>query len=161
MGLTQDMDWLTRVQDGFDYSGKEFILEMARFWESRPTFSEEKQQWEINGLLWGVQIFFCVTFHLFHTDVMPPDENQEHANNSIFTNMVANLAVSTARWTTCLADGQAASEQEIPDEWMDKMKNLVFLYNADKEYHEEFEGFDEQYTSGKSGKHRTLGLDLD
>ncbi len=79
---------------------------------------------------------------------MPPDENQEHANNSIFTNMVANMAVSTARWTTCLALGEDASEEEVPDEWLDKMRNLVFLYNEEKEYHEEFEGFDEQYTTG-------------
>ena len=81
---------------------------------------------------------------------MPPDENQEHANNSVFTNMVANLAVNTARWTTCLISGEATSEAQVPDDWLDKMKNLVFLYNAEKEYHEEFEGFDEQFTTGES-----------
>lgn len=37
------------------------------------------------------------------SDVMPPDEYQEHARNSIFTNLVANYAVNTARWLACLA----------------------------------------------------------
>ncbi len=50
MGLTQDLDWLTQLQDGFEVTGNDFILEMARFWESRPTYSEEEEQWEINGL---------------------------------------------------------------------------------------------------------------
>ena len=35
---------------------------------------------------------------------MPPDEYVEHANNSIFTNVVANYAVNTARWIACLAN---------------------------------------------------------
>ncbi len=82
-------------------------------------------------------------------DVMPPDENQEHANNSIFTNVVANLAVSTARWTTCLASGEGAALAAIPDEWLDKMRNLVFLFNEEERYHEEYEGFDQQLQQGK------------
>ena len=41
---------------------------------------------------------------------MPPDEYQEAANNSIYTNLVANLAVNTARWTNCLLNGEAAAE---------------------------------------------------
>ncbi len=35
---------------------------------------------------------------------MPPDEHVEHAHNSIYTNLVANYAVSTARWLACLAN---------------------------------------------------------
>ena len=49
-----------------------------KFWQSRPTFNETKSQYEING-------------------VMPPDEHQQSISNSIYTNMVANYAVNTAR----------------------------------------------------------------
>ncbi len=79
---------------------------------------------------------------------MPPDEHQESCNNSIYTNLVANLAVNTARWTTCLTEGEAAAFDTIPDSWLDKMAELVFLYNEEYEYHEEFEGFDEEYSTG-------------
>lgn len=81
---------------------------------------------------------------------MPPDEYQEAANNSIYTNLVANLAVNTARWTDCLLNGEAAAETAVPDAWLEKMKNLVFLYNEEKQYHEEFEGFDDQLVNGKT-----------
>ena len=81
--------------------------------------------------------------------VMPPDEYQEAANNSIYTNLVANLAVNTARWTECLLNGEAAAETAVPDAWLEKMKNLVFLFNGEKRYHEEFEGFDDELVNGK------------
>ena len=80
---------------------------------------------------------------------MPPDEYQEAANNSIYTNLVANLAVNTARWTNCLLNGEADAEVAVPDAWLEKMKNLAFLYNEEKRYHEEFEGFDEELDNGK------------
>ena len=80
---------------------------------------------------------------------MPPDEHQEHARNSIYTNLVANLAVNTGRWSTCLAYGEATSIEEVPEAWLEKVKNLVFLFNKDKRYHEEYEGFDDEYETGK------------
>ena len=83
------------------------------------------------------------------TGVMPPDEHQDNCNNSIYTNLVANLAVNTARWTTCLTEGEVAAFDTIPDSWLAKMSDLVFLYNEQYEYHEEFEGFQEQYSTGR------------
>ncbi len=80
---------------------------------------------------------------------MPPDEHQEHAHNSIYTNLVANLAVNTARWATCLASGEGEAITVIPEEWLYKMSNLVFLFNEDRRYHEEYEGFNEQYQTGE------------
>ncbi len=80
---------------------------------------------------------------------MPPDEHQRKINNSIYTNLVANLAVNTARWTTCLIKGESAARKTIPDSWLEKMGNLVFLYNDQYKYHEEFEGFDRQYRTGE------------
>jgi trehalose/maltose hydrolase-like predicted phosphorylase len=81
---------------------------------------------------------------------MPPDENQVDVDNSIYTNAVANLAVSTARWTTCLAEGSASAANKVPNEWLDKVFNLTFVYNEEKRYHEEFEGFDELLTNGRT-----------
>ena len=49
--MTRDLTWLNSVQPGNSYTGAEFILEMAKFWESRPTFNDTKGQWEINGNL--------------------------------------------------------------------------------------------------------------
>ncbi len=50
VAMTQDVDWLGETQQGSSHTGNELIVEMAKFWESRPTFSDEKQKWEINGL---------------------------------------------------------------------------------------------------------------
>ena len=36
-------------------------------------------------------------------EVMSPDEYAIEVDNSIYTNLVANYAVSTARWALCLA----------------------------------------------------------
>ena len=35
---------------------------------------------------------------------MPPDEYQGHISNSIYTNLIANYAVNTAKWLACLVD---------------------------------------------------------
>ena len=122
VALTRDLDWLA-------FSGNDFILEMARFWESRPTFDASTGSWDIDG-------------------VMPPDEHQQEANNSIYTNLGAVYAVNTARWTSCLLFGPSTAETLVPDAWLNKTKNLAFLYNSAKRYHEEYEGFDADLTGG-------------
>ena len=48
LSLDIDYKWLYDPQAG-NYSGGQFIIEMAKFWESRPTFNETKGLWEING----------------------------------------------------------------------------------------------------------------
>ena len=80
---------------------------------------------------------------------MGPDEHVEHAHNSIYTNVVANLAVNTARWTSCLANGSDHALDTVPEAWLDKMADLVFPFNAEKRYHEEYEGFNDQLETGK------------
>lgn len=44
MAFTGDLDWLSNGDDNL-----EFALNMARFWESRPSFNATKDRWEING----------------------------------------------------------------------------------------------------------------
>ncbi len=49
VAVTQDMEWLCKKQPGSDFSGNDLIVEMAKFWESRPTYNRGKGQWETNG----------------------------------------------------------------------------------------------------------------
>ena len=49
IAMTQDLEWLQNAEGGLAASGNDFIVEMAKFWESRPTFNDTKQKWEING----------------------------------------------------------------------------------------------------------------
>ena len=49
LALTGDTDWLTSAQAGTEFTGNDFVTDMARFWASRPTFNDTKRQWEING----------------------------------------------------------------------------------------------------------------
>ena len=40
----------------------------------------------------------------------------------------------------------------MPDSWLDNMRDLVFLYNEEKRYHEEYQGFDDDLVNGKSAE---------
>ena len=40
----------------------------------------------------------------------------------------------------------------VPEEWIQKMKNLAFPYQKDKRYHEEYQGFDDKYSSQETSK---------
>ncbi len=144
VSMTWDLDWLEVER------GNELILEMAKFWQSRPEFNDATERYDINRkrCFQEKKYFQTELYPDVFPDVMPPDEHQEDINNSIYTNLVANLAVNTARWTSCLTDGEPASIVNVPDEWLQKMKQLTFLYNEEYQYHEEYEGFEEQYRTG-------------
>lgn len=49
ISATRDVNWLTSRQPTNQYSGFDFILEMGRFWYSRPTYNSTKEKYEING----------------------------------------------------------------------------------------------------------------
>ena len=108
MAMTQNFTWLKRPQP--NNLPIDMAVNIAKFWESRPTFNETKGQWEINGMYKSIcsmlYAFFKFKFHpiFFTTDIMPPDEYQGHISNSIYTNLIANYAVSTAKWLACLVD---------------------------------------------------------
>ncbi|WP_423188438.1 glycoside hydrolase family 65 protein [Alkalibacterium sp. f15] len=57
--------------------GYEIIFETAKFWSSRLEWNDEKDQYEING-------------------VIGPDEYKEHVNNNAFTNYMAHFNLSLA-----------------------------------------------------------------
>lgn len=81
---------------------------------------------------------------------MPPDEYAEDINNSIYTNLLATYAVHTARWTTCLAEGVDQAVETITHDMIEQMKDIVFNYNEEKGYHEEYDGFADKVDTGKS-----------
>jgi len=142
---------LSEPQAGTLFLGNDLLKQIAEFWYTRPTRDlSGNGLWNINS---NKNMFYelpnrdlCRPFRVL--DVMPPDENQVDVDNSVYTNAVANLAVSTARWTTCLSEGPEAAEAAIPNEWLERVKNLVFVFNEKKRYHEEYEGFDDQYSTG-------------
>ena len=108
MAMTQNFTWLKRPQP--NNLPIDMAVNIAKFWESRPTFNETKGKWEINGMYKSIcsmlYAFFKFKFHpiFFTTDIMPPDEYQGHISNSIYTNLIANYAVNTAKWLACLVD---------------------------------------------------------
>ena len=106
MAMTQNFTWLKRPQP--NNLPIDMAVNIAKFWESRPTFNETKGKWEINGMYKSISavLFFKFKFYaiFFTTDIMPPDEYQGHISNSIYTNLIANYAVSTAKWLACLVD---------------------------------------------------------
>ena len=59
--VTPGSEWLTTTPEGSTVNAAEFILEMARFWASRPTFNTEKGQYEINGELANADVVITVT----------------------------------------------------------------------------------------------------
>ncbi len=61
---------VTKDQDFMDRYGYEMLIDTARFWASRPTWDEEKQQYVILG-------------------VIGPDEYKEHVDNNAYTNYMA------------------------------------------------------------------------
>ena len=108
MAMTQNFTWLKRPQP--NNLPIDMAVNIAKFWESRPTFNETKGKWEINGMYKSICSMLYASFKFkfqpifFTTDIMPPDEYQGHISNSIYTNLIANYAVSTAKWLACLVD---------------------------------------------------------
>ncbi len=50
IAATRDLIWLTsELEDGAGVMPIDFVINMAKFWKSRPTFNETKGLWEING----------------------------------------------------------------------------------------------------------------
>ena len=54
--MTQNFTWLQRPQP--NNLPIDMAVEIAKFWESRPTFNETKGKWEINGIKYFLSFFF-------------------------------------------------------------------------------------------------------
>lgn len=70
--------WQTTGDDEFMiHRGAEVILDTARFWASRVEWIPERERYEIN-------------------DIIGPDENHDHVDNSAYTNILAQWHMRTA-----------------------------------------------------------------
>ncbi|CAG7819586.1 unnamed protein product [Allacma fusca] len=116
---TRDGNWL---KDSGNYvtNGCGMIREIAEFWASRSTFNNVTNQFDING-------------------VMPPDEDHHDVNNSIYTNVVAGYSIFFAEYAKCLCGD---SMQSIPEEWSKRARSFKFLYDSERDYHPEFDGYE-------------------
>ncbi|XP_077863843.1 protein-glucosylgalactosylhydroxylysine glucosidase-like [Saccoglossus kowalevskii] len=104
---TRDMDW---VHDW----GRNFVYEMANFWQSRVTFNDQYKAYEILG-------------------VMSPDEYAEDVDNSIYTNVAASLAIWFSDYLECMA----GHEEGLPRDWTEKARTLIEIVDTVNEYHPE------------------------
>ncbi|XP_070540415.1 protein-glucosylgalactosylhydroxylysine glucosidase-like [Ptychodera flava] len=107
---TRDMKWLNEW-------GREFIYDMADFWQSRVTPRKGTDAWEIKG-------------------VMCPDEYARNVSNSFYTNIGASQTISYAKYLQCVA-GAAPP----PDDWMKKATGLVEVIDTSQNYHPEHEHY--------------------
>jgi trehalose/maltose hydrolase-like predicted phosphorylase len=70
-------------------------------------------------------------------DVIPPDEYQDHVNNSAYTNMGA---IATLTYAASIAQlvGQAPA---VYEPWLDAAARIIIPFNATGGYHPEFDGY--------------------
>lgn len=101
----------------------EILQGISDFWISRSNYSEEKKSYEI-------------------LDVMGPDEYNDHVNNSIFTNKIAEISIKGT------IESLKRAGVNFTDRWSHVGNNLFNTYDKFKDYHPEFEG----YTIGKGIK---------
>ncbi|XP_067687127.1 protein-glucosylgalactosylhydroxylysine glucosidase-like [Haliotis asinina] len=131
ISATRDVEWL-RKQNGYT-----FIRDMAKFWKSRPTWNQQKQAYEING-------------------VMPPDEYAKYINNSIYTNIGARNSIHFARYAACLTDTDKFNE--VGADWLNVADNLYIPFDDSRKYHPEYEGYD--YTNTVNDSHIVKQADV-
>jgi trehalose/maltose hydrolase-like predicted phosphorylase len=70
-------------------------------------------------------------------DVLPPDEDaQPNQNNTVYTNIIASLAISYANYTTCLAN-----TPPLDNESLKKARCLHIPFDNTRGIHLEYEGY--------------------
>ncbi|XP_066928849.1 protein-glucosylgalactosylhydroxylysine glucosidase-like [Clytia hemisphaerica] len=108
--VTGDLDWIRNY-------GFPIIYQSAVFWESRVTFEKESGTYWIN-------------------DVMPPDEYHYPVNNSVYTNVIAQINFRLAIKFADLLD------IKIPSHWEDIAASIYIPFDEKLQYHPEYDGFD-------------------
>ena len=106
---TGDIQWMKN-------KGFQIVYETAKFWISRSKYETTKQRYVID-------------------DVMPPDEYNYPANNSVYTNIVAKINIKFA-----LELGKLLG-RHVPTAWKKVADGLFIPFDKVNNYHPEFEGF--------------------
>lgn len=113
--------------------GAEMVLEIARFWASRVTWSERREQYVINF-------------------VTGPDEYAVGINNNCYTNFMAKASLEYAaavvqRMGTAVPDRWAALRDRLcvdaaePERWRDIAGKIVIPFSAKLGIHEQDDSF--------------------
>lgn len=124
IAMTRDLMWLTETQSGYVTNGCGLLKDIAEFWTTRSSFNETTGYYDING-------------------VMPPDEDNHGVDNNGYTNIGAGYSIFFAKYAECLCKSQGNVEPEpVPEEWLQIAKSLKLLYDEDKDYHPEYEGYE-------------------
>ncbi|KAM6115466.1 protein-glucosylgalactosylhydroxylysine glucosidase [Pterocles gutturalis] len=92
------------------------VAAVARYWCSRMVWSQEERCYHIRG-------------------VMPPDEYHPRVDNSAYTNAVARRSLNFA------ADIAQDLSVPVPAEWLDCAEKLKVPFDAELNYHPEYEGY--------------------
>lgn len=101
--------------------GSDLITNIAKFWASRVSYNKNKSQYEILG-------------------VVPPDEDaQPNVNNSVYTNVIASLAIHYANYTTCLTNTRPLSQSALT-----KARCLYIPFDKKRNFHLEYEGYNDK-----------------
>ncbi|XP_067682724.1 protein-glucosylgalactosylhydroxylysine glucosidase-like [Haliotis asinina] len=105
-----------------DAHGLELAMDVARFWASRVVRSDNGQ-YEILG-------------------VMGPDEYHYNVNNSVFTNYNARLSLELPAYIRDTYNPNLSeTEQGEIETFSDIAKNMLIMFDEEKQYHPQFEGF--------------------
>ncbi|MDH7473650.1 MAG: glycoside hydrolase family 65 protein [Anaerolineae bacterium] len=124
---------VTGDEDFFVNYGAEIILDTAVFWGSRVEFNGREDRYEIN-------------------DVIGPDENHEHVNNSVFTNRMVQWHLRTALHTlSWLQETHPDKASELAQRlhltperlvhWQDVIDRIYIAQNTETGLMEQFDGF--------------------
>lgn len=134
---TRNQDWLNN-EGGFD-----LITKIAEYWQSRMTYNTTKQQYEILGKLkikTKLNSFWTIISNKassYIKGVLPPDEDaQPNVNNSVYTNIIASLAIHYANYATCLAH-----KKPLEKSWLEKARCLYLPFDETRNFHPEYEGY--------------------
>ncbi|KAF2072925.1 hypothetical protein CYY_005747 [Polysphondylium violaceum] len=110
---TGDFQWLNST-------GYQAIKGMAEFWASRVTVNSDSSV-SING-------------------VIPPDEYAVGVDDSVYTNVIAKMALEWA-----IEAASLVNDNTIPlDQWQSLIDNLVILFDESSQWHPEYQGYNGQ-----------------
>ena len=110
--VADDTVWLNET-------GWPLVSGIADFWASRATPIPGTSQFGING-------------------VQPPDEYHYPVNNSVYTNVVAGMAIEFA------ISAAGILGRPAPPLWTAVAGNLVVLFNATAQMHPEYDGYTDE-----------------
>lgn len=125
IGMTRDLKWLTERNPSYVTNACGLLRDIAEFWTSRSTFDAATGYHDVRG-------------------VMPPDEDNHGVDNNGYTNIGAGYSIFFAKYAECLCNNAGSGEgmnPGVPDDWLELAKSLKLLYDEEKDYHPEYEGY--------------------